>query len=659
MISILIGLTPDFSQIAQQVLPFFFEMASKGTLLLVVAAVVTLSLRAAVSSSIRHLIWSLAIFCLLLMPIFELAIPEWNLPLLPQVAPNAESAGFASTETVADLQVIEPASSFTSSELRFEADAIEAVPARWEATAEGTSSLLSRFDPGWILIGLWIFGFAAVLFRMGIGVLRLRQVVRRGQKVSADSWLTMLRILSAGFGLRHPIKLIVSSEISVPLTWGIIRPVVLLSVDSLRLSAESRRIVLLHELSHIRRKDCLTQLLAQVACAIYWWNPLVWFAARRLRIERELACDDSVLEAGTRATDYAGCLITFAGDASHSRFSSPLIIGMACSGLEKRVRSILDPTVGRDGLNRIRVTLATGLALGLLAPLSAINPWVIRADESSRNAAPLAYDSVEEYYPPDCILKYWPESEERETKPPIRTQVVASSSVIRSAADIDEPTESTATNDTRAAVTRPEQKSEDRSSKESDLVAESVHQQVSQEMSNLDIRINQSVGHIVKNVRFPAVSAAYVEEMRRAGYDGLTTDQLMRLRIHGIDEAFANSVNSMGFGKLSYDELMHARIFNITPRLLSEVQQMGFINPSLKQLVMIRIYRITPDFVREMKDAGFQSLSLDQLIRTKIHGITGEYLTKIKQAGHINLSINRIIDLKIRGFDQPLFTPHR
>src|SRR5262245_13535269 len=164
----------------------------------------------------------------------------------------------------------------------------------------------------------------------------------------------------------------------MPLTWGVWKPVVLLPEESDHWSAEWRRIVLLHELAHIKRRDCLTQLLAQFVCAIYWFNPLVWIAARRLRIEREIACDDYVLQTGTRASDYAKYLLDFAGvmntNGSPAGLPSPAAAGLACSQLESRVRSILDPAIKRKSLSRKALSIVFAVAACLLIPFAALQP---------------------------------------------------------------------------------------------------------------------------------------------------------------------------------------------------------------------------------------------------------------------------------------------
>jgi hypothetical protein len=151
--------------------------------------------------------------------------------------------------------------------------------------------------------------------------------------------------------------------------------VVLLPGDAGEWQAERRRVVLLHELAHIQRRDCLTQILAQAACALHWFNPLAWAAARRCAIERERACDDRVLESGTRASEYAGHLLDMAR-LLHCRQDWALAaVAMARrSHFEGRLLAILDP-----GLRRARSRRAAGLTGVLLAavalPLAAMRPW--------------------------------------------------------------------------------------------------------------------------------------------------------------------------------------------------------------------------------------------------------------------------------------------
>ena len=103
-----------------------------------------------------------------------------------------------------------------------------------------------------------------------------------------------------------------SAAIETPAVTGVLSPVILLPHDAAEWSDERRELVLAHELAHVARHDCLAHIVTQVACALHWFDSLAWIAARRLRIERELAADDRVLDAGARASSYAEHLLALA-----------------------------------------------------------------------------------------------------------------------------------------------------------------------------------------------------------------------------------------------------------------------------------------------------------------------------------------------------------
>ena len=129
---------------------------------------------------------------------------------------------------------------------------------------------------------------------------------------------------------------------------------------------------MLHELAHIKRRDCLTQAVAQIVCAMYWFNPIVWLAARRLRVERERACDDFVLAAGEKGADYAAHLLDIAQTVRHDR--APAIAGLAMarpSQLEGRLLAILNPAIRRSSALHTRLA-SLGLVLVVTLPVGAV-----------------------------------------------------------------------------------------------------------------------------------------------------------------------------------------------------------------------------------------------------------------------------------------------
>src|SRR6185369_8609383 len=151
---------------------------------------------------------------------------------------------------------------------------------------------------------------------------------------------------------------------------------------------ERRRAVILHELAHVSRLDCLTQTLAAVATALYWPHPGVWWAARQLRVERELACDDCVLSAGAEPREYAGHLLEIAH--SLGGYQAPaLAVTMARPGqLEGRMMAMLDATRNRRAPAASRRFAALAATIAVAVPLGAATVTQDRQGTPSPRNAP-------------------------------------------------------------------------------------------------------------------------------------------------------------------------------------------------------------------------------------------------------------------------------
>ena len=205
----------------------------------------------------------------------------------------------------------------------------------------------------------WLAGVVAVLIRLAVGFVRAGWLVRRAKPVIDETWKALLLDLADPMGLAGRVKLLRSDRAVMPMAWGLFRPVVLLPNDRNQWLDELCRMVLLHELAHIKRRDCLVQIFASTVCSLYWINPMVWIAARQLRIERERACDDHVLSRGVRASDYAEGLLEMARSLRSLSFSSLATVAMAQSSqLESRLLAILNPRLHRNALTRGAMALS-------------------------------------------------------------------------------------------------------------------------------------------------------------------------------------------------------------------------------------------------------------------------------------------------------------
>jgi beta-lactamase regulating signal transducer with metallopeptidase domain len=220
---------------------------------------------------------------------------------------------------------------------------------------------------------LWLIGVAIVLGRFAFGTARIWWISR--QAYHDVAWAPLAHQLAAAIGVERRITFLGGREDAMPMAWGLWRPHVLLPGEADDWPATRQRVVLLHELAHIKRRDSLTQLMAHLACAAYWFNPLVWIAAHRLRAERERACDDLVLAAGTRGSDYADHLLDIARSLRSGAWPTWSAVTMAHrSQLEGRLMAILDPALSRRSPTRRSLAIIAGLALITVVSLAGARP---------------------------------------------------------------------------------------------------------------------------------------------------------------------------------------------------------------------------------------------------------------------------------------------
>jgi TonB family protein len=298
--------------------PLLIDCSIKATFILAAACGLSFFLRRSSAAS-RHLLWTLALAASLLLPVLTRVTPVWSAPVRtsPAAAPRAAAS----------------------------------VPLTVPAPPAGPPA-------GWIP-RIWLAGAALVLGRFLLGVGRVWLRTNRSMPMSlAGVPVARARLLDAGPG-------------RMPMTWGWFRPVVLLPSEAAAWPPDRLRAVLAHEMAHVERRDWLTLTLAELAAAFYWFHPLIWLAALRLRRERERACDDAVLAGGITPSGYAADLLEVARTLSAgSRLPAPAMARP--SSLESRLRAVLDPGLRRGPVSRLIASLAVCAALLALVPLASL-----------------------------------------------------------------------------------------------------------------------------------------------------------------------------------------------------------------------------------------------------------------------------------------------
>lgn len=341
----------------------------KATALLVAALAATSLLRRA-SAGTRHLVWVGALAGILVLPALSLWTPvrlaiiptslahvTWASPapdIEPGVPPTplARLTSAAGTSGIAEITSTPGTTTLSVSNFTSRASALP---------DERRFPLWTTLLLAWGAISVILLGW------LGFGALSVRRILRSGRPLDDDrSWSAPLCEIADRLDLDAVPRLLASPLIEMPFACGVLEPAVVLPSSAEQWSDSRRRAVLFHELAHVKRHDLLGHTLGRLACALYWFHPLVWTAARRLRAESERACDDLVLSCGARASDYADHLLDIV--ISVRRYGAPATaMPMARRReLEGRVLAILDPAVQRIGPGRLQSLGLVG-TLGVLA----------------------------------------------------------------------------------------------------------------------------------------------------------------------------------------------------------------------------------------------------------------------------------------------------
>jgi TonB family protein len=312
------------------------------------------------SAAARHLVWTGALAAILALPLLSVSLPALRVRAADALWPGQTDAVFQATAAASP-------------------DAGAAESTEHGGTAASFTEARRHADWRVWLMLVWLTGFVAAFARTLAAYAAARRL-RRSARPFPDS--ALCGALSRELGVRRAVDVLETEAGSMPMTFGLVRAAILVPPEAAQWSVERRRIVLLHELAHVRRGDPATHLLARTAMNIYWWNPLAWIAWREFLKERERAADDLVLNSGARASEYAGHLLEVARTLQSAPVMAWAAVAMARrSQLEGRLLAILDSGVNRRAAGRPSVLAAALLAVAMVAPLAAV-----RAQDSQAQA---------------------------------------------------------------------------------------------------------------------------------------------------------------------------------------------------------------------------------------------------------------------------------
>src|SRR5688500_7086498 len=369
----------------------------KATIILLAALGLTLMMQQRFSAGARHVVWLVTVAALLLVPVLTVwaPIPVRILPAVSALDGPTAATSDAAPATVATYNAADHSSAVGSDQ---GASQPVSISARSEA---GTFMNISPVTP--LLVTSGAVGRASAS-SLGFAALTVRRIVHRAEPPDSRDWLAPLFEVSDRLGLEEPPRVLRSEDAKMPFACGVLNPTIVLPAECDNWTLDRRRAVLLHELAHVKRHDLVGHTLGRLACAIYWFHPLVWTAAKNLRSESERACDDLALSCGARATDYAAHLLDIVTSVRGDATPSVALAMARRKEFEGRMLAILDPELRHSTPSRRQsMTLIGSLAMmaimiGAAAPAPRANPNVDPA------AAVTSTRDGESSITPDAVL---------------------------------------------------------------------------------------------------------------------------------------------------------------------------------------------------------------------------------------------------------------
>ena len=638
------------------------EIVVKASLLLAIGVVVhALSRRA--SASTRHLMLTIAMTSVLLLPLASSVSPEWEVAVRT-IAPAAEGSPIEPrADEKMNIAPPSPAIFEAGSHIQPAPDAVS-----WSFAA----------------LGVYVAGVFAMLLQWIAQRWKMRRFARRATLVEDDEWMRVLSEDALRMGVERPVRLLWSREHNVPFVFGIRRGFIVMPLIAQTWTEERRRAVMRHELAHLARYDSVTQLLALACCAIYWFHPVAWWVARRLRVEAELACDDRVIAAGTEAREYAGHLLEIAYSLGGSRAPALAIAMARPRQLEGRMLAALDGTRNR-GIPRgsFRV-MASATAMTLLCVLAGARPVTVTATtvhigDSGPEVVVETRETATQETPGTWEIR------------PGRTEGTVHLRIV-------EVNSSSGTSVPIASL-------EGLTGEQLTGAGGPVQFRVRRDAGTFTFEgvIRRGVGagtfSFAANTNFPGelakrgfarpsereqyqlarhdIGYAFVDELNRLGYAKPTTAELVRAGQHGVNTTYLRDMGGLGYRLGSLDPLITLRDHGVTPeyvRALAELGYKGLQADAIRQardhgvsaeyvramrdagygslpmeaLINARDHGVSPEFVRGLADAGYKGLALDELIRVRDHGVSPEYVREMRQLGH-NLGIAEFVNARDHG----------
>jgi len=578
------------------------------------------------SAAERSWVAHIGLLALVIMAFAPLVLPSWNV----ETPALFERAAVPASEPVAQQPVAS-----TARAANVPATPLPAAPSLKVAATPSLPSL----SPVLAATALYAVPAAILLMLTFLALCRLIALRARADVLVDGHWLSALARAQRRMGFKHGTALLTSDELASPISWGLMRPVILLNSRAVEAAGEAEAIIA-HELAHVARMDWIKLLLARVATALFWFNPLVWILGREAHQLREEAADDSVLGADIPDTDYAQLLVGVARHECPGLLLGAHGVAPSKSSLARRVARVLD---GKSVRGPVARSFALGVFSGAVlvaAPLAALTftppaPKAVKpvSQHTAVSAPAPVADPVAVEVPTDL-----PHIIAQGVSTSVTTAVAAATAVapvvayrptedVRAVAPNGATVESVngmtvARSPSGATVTVYPADSSGR--RRMVAVAPNGARSVTYVDGNgVQTRTRDRAIDAAIEAKAVGVTPEYVAAMRAAvpRLGNVQFSDFSGLRAVGVTPEYARELVAAGFPSITADELMEARAVGVTGSYVSAMRSTG-IQGDLDDFVQLRAVGVDPAFAARVKASGVKVRNADDLVELRALGVT-------------------------------------
>lgn len=312
------------------------EYLIKSSLVLILALLLVYLCRRR-SASLKHFILSVSLIGLMIFPLLSIVQTGWKTKLLPYW--SIDKPSFSTSHIAVLNQSRKPA---TYADDTREKTQVLGNKNKTRQTAFQNQESQLRNLMKYSLLVIWLSGLSLILARQIFGLYGAYKLTKEGELLKSSFWSHLLKRLVKTVSVKKKVDLFQHKKVKVPLTWGWLKPVVIMPVSLKSWSAEQRESALYHELSHVKRADFLVLMLACISMAFFWFNPLSWVTFRLMKKEQEKACDELVLKTGIKPSTYAANLLSIRSSIRMPWNPPAAVVGaIGGSQLNERLLAIL------------------------------------------------------------------------------------------------------------------------------------------------------------------------------------------------------------------------------------------------------------------------------------------------------------------------------